>query len=116
MHPDADLRDAGEACTQMLSRVGTDLSLSRALYDAVSRMGLSGADDVTRHSVDKLLLEFRLAGVDKDDATRERIRELNDSIVEIGQEFNRNILEDVRYLELDSADDLAGLPPDISWN
>jgi thimet oligopeptidase len=112
VHPDADLRDAGEACTQLLSRVGTDMSLSRALYDAVSRMDLSGADDVTRHSVDKLLLEFRLAGVDKDDATREQIRELNDKIVEIGQEFNRNILEDVRYLELDSADDLAGLPAD----
>ena len=52
------------------------------------------------------------AGVDKDDATRERIRELNDTIVEIGQEFNRNILEDVRHLELDSTDDLAGLPDD----
>lgn len=112
VHPDADLRDAGEACTQMLSRVGTDMSLSRSLYDAVSRMGLSGADDFTRYSVDKLLLEFRLAGVDKNDATRERIRELNDTIVEIGQEFNRNILEDVRYLELDSTDALAGLPDD----
>ncbi|MDH4049707.1 MAG: Zn-dependent oligopeptidase, partial [Gammaproteobacteria bacterium] len=46
------------------------------------------------------------------ETTRERIRALNDEIVAIGQEFDRNIREDVRYLELDSIDDLAGLPDD----
>ncbi len=112
IHPDPDLREAGEACAQLLSKVITDMSLSRPLYDAVSRLETVDADDVTLHSVEKLLLAFRLAGVDQDDATRERIRELNDDIVAIGQEFDRNIREDVRYLELDSADDLAGLPDD----
>jgi thimet oligopeptidase len=112
VHPDADLRSAGEACAQLLSKVAIDMSLSRPLFDALSRMDVVDADDVTRHSVEKLLLSFQLAGVDKDDATRERIRELNDSIVAIGQDFDRNIREDVRYLELDSVDDLAGLPDD----
>lgn len=112
VHPDADLRSAGEACAQLLSKVATDMSLSRPLYDAVSRLDVADADDVTRHSVKKLLLSFQLAGVDKDDATRGRIRELNDNIVAIGQEFDRNIREDVRYLELESVDDLAGLPDD----
>ena len=112
VHPDADLRSAGEACAQLLSKVGTDMSLSRPLYDAVSQLDVAEADDVTRHSVEKLLLSFQLAGVDKDDATRERIRELSDNIVAIGQDFDRNIREDVRYLELDSVDDLAGLPED----
>ena len=112
IHPDPDLREAGEACAQLLSKVITDMSLSRPLYDAVSRLDTANADDVTLHSVEKLLLAFRLAGVDQDDATRERIRELNDDIVAIGQDFDRNIREDVRYLELDSADDLAGLPDD----
>jgi thimet oligopeptidase len=88
------------------------MSLSRPLYDAVSQLDVAEADDVTRHSVEKLLLSFQLAGVDKDDATRERIRELSDNIVAIGQDFDRNIREDVRYLELDSVDDLAGLPED----
>lgn len=112
VHPDPDLRDAGEACAQLLIKIATDMSLSRPLYDTVSKLELASADDVTRHSVEKLLLSFRLAGVDKDDATRERIRELNDNVVTIGQEFDRNIREDVRYLELDSVDDLAGLPDD----
>jgi thimet oligopeptidase len=112
VHPDAELRNAGETCAQELSKVASDMSLSRPLYDAVSRLDMADADDVARHSVEKLLLSFRLSGVDKDDATRARIGELNDKIVAIGQEFDRNIREDVRYLELDAVEDLAGLPED----
>jgi len=113
VHPDADLRDAGDACSQLLTKVVTDMSLSRPLYDSVSQMDLSKADDATKFSIEKLFLAFQLSGVDKDDATRERIRALNDEIVAIGQEWDRNIREDVRYMELDSVDELAGLPDDF---
>jgi thimet oligopeptidase len=113
IHPDESLRAAGEACEQLLARVTTDMSLSRPLYDMVSRMDLDDADDATKFSVKKLLLSFRLAGVDRSDAARERIRALNDEIVEIGQEFDRNIRDDVRYLEIDSVEGLAGLPEDF---
>ena len=58
------------------------------------------------------MLGFRLSGVDKDEATRQRIRELNTELVNIGQTFDRNIRDDVRTLELDSVADLAGLPQD----
>lgn len=112
VHPDEELRNAGDACSQLLAKVRTDMSLSRPLYDAVSQLDVADADAETRHSVEKLLLSFRLAGVDKGDAARERIRQLNDDIVAIGQDWGRNIREDVRYLELDSIDDLAGLPED----
>lgn len=112
VHPDKDLRDAGDACSQLLAKVATDMSLSRPLYDAVSRIDIAHADATTQHSIEKLLLSFQLAGVDKDDAIREKIRELNDEIVAVGQEFDRNIREDVRSLELDSVDDLEGLPED----
>lgn len=112
VHPDKAVRDAGDECAQSLARIGTDIGLSRPLYEAVSNMNLEGADDVTRYAVTKTLVSFRLSGVDKDQATRDRIRQLNDDIVAIGQDFDRNIREDVRYLELDSVDDLAGLPDD----
>lgn len=112
VHPDAELRTAGDECAQLLTKVSTDMSLSRPLYDGVSKLDLQGASEETRFSVEKTLLSFRLAGVDKDEETRDRIRQLNDEIVAVGQEFDRNIREDVRYIELDSADDLAGLPED----
>jgi len=112
IHPDEDLRAAGEACSQLMSKVTTDMNLSRPLYDAVSRLDVADSDDATRFSVEKLLLAFRLSGVDLDDAGRQRVRELNDEIIVVGQEFDRNIREDVRTLEVDSAADLAGLPED----
>ncbi len=112
IHPDEELRTAAENCAQLLSSIGSDLSLSRPIYEAVSQLDVSTEDQATRHSVEKTLLDYRLSGVDKDEATRERIRELNKELVVIGQTFDRNIREDVRTLELDSVDDLAGLPED----
>lgn len=116
VHPDKAVRDAGDDCAQSLARIGTDIGLSRPVYEAVSSISLEGADDVTQYAVAKSLLGFRLSGVDKDEATRNRIRQLNDDIVAIGQDFERNIREDVRYLELDSVEDLAGLPQDYVDN
>jgi thimet oligopeptidase len=112
IHPDEALRTAGDECAVLLTKLGTDISLSRPLYDAVAKIDSNDADDTTKHSVEKLLLSFRLAGVDKDDATRQRIRELSDELTVIGQDFDNNIRGDTRYLELDSVDDLAGLPED----
>jgi thimet oligopeptidase len=60
----------------------------------------------------KILRDFRRSGVDKDDATRERIKALNEEITAIGTEFDRNINEDVRSVDLPSADLLEGLPKD----
>ena len=113
IHPDESVRAAGEACEQLLSSLDTDLGLSRPLYEAISNIDVSDADEVAQFSITKELLNFRLSGVDKDDATRAQIRDLNDEITVIGQDFDRNIREDVRYLTLASADELAGLPQDF---
>lgn len=112
VHPDEAVRTAGEQCQQQLAKVGTDIGLSRSVFDNVSRIDTRQADAETRYSIEKMLLSFRLSGVDGSEAERERIRALQDEILTVGQEFDRNIREDVRYLELDSVDQLAGLPDD----
>ncbi len=112
VHPDAEIRAAAEACDLNIQKLLTDLSLSRPIYDAVSKIDVSDADAETQFSIEKTLLAFQIAGVDKDEDTRTKIRDLNEQLSAIGQEFDRNIREDVRYMELDSADDLAGLPED----
>lgn len=113
VHPDADVRDAADACRQSLSPLFSDLSLSRPIYDRLSAVSLDGADDDTRRSVEKALLSFKLSGVDKDEATRTRIKELNDEIFATGQEFDRNIREAMKTMELDSVEQLAGMPQDF---
>jgi thimet oligopeptidase len=110
-HPHDKMRDAAETCEQELEALLTELSLDRGIYDALAAMDVSKADGATQHYVKKTLRDLRRAGVDKDDATRARIRQLRDELVRIGQEFGKNIIEDVRSVSLDPAE-LDGLPDD----
>jgi thimet oligopeptidase len=110
-HPDAAMRTAADAAAQELDKVATDISLDRAVYEALAGVDVSGADAPTRHWVTKTLRDFRRAGVDRDDATRERIRALQEELVSIGQDFARNINSDTRSARLPRAA-LDGLPED----
>ena len=46
------------------------------------------------------LRDFKRAGVDRDEATRARIAELADRETVVGQEFSKNIREDVRTIQV----------------
>jgi thimet oligopeptidase len=111
VHPSAEAREAAERDEQELDAFQTELSLDRGLYDALARVDLAGADAVTRWMVEKGLRDFRRAGVDRDDATRTRVRELREELVRIGQEFGRNVRDDVKELRVGPSE-LAGLPAD----
>src|SRR5213078_5414606 len=69
------------------------------------------ADARTRHYLEHTLLEYRLAGVDKDDATRAKIKALQDKITELGLAFERAVHDDVRTTVADKGQ-LDGLAPD----
>ncbi|HSK73889.1 MAG TPA: hypothetical protein VK892_19480, partial [Pyrinomonadaceae bacterium] len=113
VHPDENFRSTAEKIAQKVSAFSTDLSLNRAVFDALSAMDLKGADAVTRHFVEKTLRDFRLAGVDKDEATRKKIKALRDEIVLIGQEFGRNIREDKDKVIVNDVSELEGVPQDF---
>lgn len=112
VHPDPVVRERASQCTTAYADAGIQLSLSRAIYDAVNQVDISASPADTRRYLALTLQGFRLAGVDKDEDTRRRIRELNDRITRLGQEFDRNILEDVRYIEV-PVEELDGLPEDF---
>jgi thimet oligopeptidase len=112
VHPDPDLRQAAADCTASLAALATQLSLSRPIYDAVKSVDSSGEAADTQRYHFTTLRGFRLSGVDKDQQTRDRLQALNDEITRLGQEFSKNILEDVRYLEVHPSE-LEGLPEDF---
>ncbi len=112
VHPDSTLRQAADRSDRRVSALATEISLDRRVFDAIGATDLTGADPATRHYVGRILRDFRLAGVDRDHATRARVKALREELVVIGQEFDRNIRDDVRTIEVASAVELEGLPPD----
>jgi len=110
-HPDAAMRDAAEAAEQALETLATDIRMDRGVYDVLSALDLSSQDAQTRKWMEKVLRDFRRSGVDRDDATRARVKELQEELVRIGQEFSRNMLQDTRTVSLPPTA-LEGLPYD----
>jgi thimet oligopeptidase len=110
--PDSAIRDKAQAMIEKVSAVATALALNQALYHALAALDVSKADPATQYYVKRTLLEFRLAGVDKDDATRARIRTLNDEITKYSTQFQRNLQESQLKVVVKSAAELDGLPAD----
>jgi thimet oligopeptidase len=113
VHPDAAFRDRATAMTRKVSALQTALSLNRGVYDALAAMPLEHADAATQYYVRRQLLEFRLAGVDKDDAVRARLKVLNDQLTEEQSAFERNINDGTKTVEVRDASELKGLPKDF---
>jgi thimet oligopeptidase len=113
VHPDEEFRAAAEKMSQKVSAMLTDITLNRAVYDALAAMDVADADAETKFYVEKTLRQFRLAGVDKDEETRTKIKALNDELVLIGQEFARNIREDKSKVHAENVGELEGLPQDL---
>jgi thimet oligopeptidase len=112
VHPAAEVRDRMQAVSQVVSAEGTALSLNRDVYKALEAVDVNGEDAATQYYMERTLLGYRLAGVDRDDATRERIRALADKMTELGMSFARTVQDDVRKIEVGDPNELKGLPAD----
>lgn len=112
VHPNEAVRASAEECEQKFVELISEISLSRPLYNHLVAVDTTGLDAQDKRLVEHLLRDFKRAGVDKDEATRARIKKLNEEINLIGQNFDKNIRDGARQLVLDSVDDLKGLPQD----
>jgi len=108
---DKAVRDQAQEEAQRVSMAGSALSLNRAVYDALVAINLEGASPATKHYVERTLLGYRLAGVDKDQATRDRLQALHEKATRHSLEFSRNIQEGGKTIEATEYE-LDGLPPD----
>jgi thimet oligopeptidase len=111
VHPDAGIRDTAERCSQDYSNFGTTLSLSQGLYRRIAAIPPETLSATDQHLVTVELRNFRLSGVDRDEATREQVKQLKKEITELGNQFSKTIREDSRHIEV-TGKQLAGLPQD----
>ena len=111
VHPDAIYRDHATAMYTKVVAAQTAISLNRDVYNAMSALDVSKADAATKYYVERQLLEFKLTGVNKDDGTRAKLKELNEKLAEQQSIYDRNISDDQRVVEATVAE-LDGLPQD----
>jgi thimet oligopeptidase len=108
---DKAVRDQAQQQAQRVAMAGSALSLNRQVYDALSAIDLTGASPATQHFVQRTLLGYRLAGVDKDQATRDRLQALHEKATHLSLDFSRNIQEGGKTIDATAAE-LDGLPAD----
>ncbi len=108
---DKAVRDQAQLEAQRVAQAASALSLNRAVYEALAAMNLEGVSAATRHFVERTLLGYRLAGVDKDQATRELLQSLHERATHLSLAFSRNVQEGGKTIEA-TPDELDGLPAD----
>lgn len=112
VHPNKEVRSAAEVCEQRFVGVSTDISLSRTIYDQLQHVDSTKLSLTDKRYLEHLLRDYRRSGVDKDQATRDKIKKLSEDINLIGQEFEKNYREGGKKIELSSVQELKGLPAD----
>jgi len=113
VHPDPAVREAARTCELEVSAFVSAALRERAIYDALTSVDVSAMDAAGKRFVERALRDFRHQGVDLDEATRARLQVLSDEMTAIGQEFDKNIAEDVRAITVLDEQRLAGLPQEM---
>jgi thimet oligopeptidase len=110
-NPDEAIRKAAEACVVRGAELLTKIGMSRPIFERLNAINAPGLDPKLRYTVERQLDNYRRNGVDRDEATRTRIAELQNAITATGLEFQKNIRDDIKTLAFKPAD-LEGLPAD----
>jgi thimet oligopeptidase len=111
VHPDEAVRERADLAGQEVQKLSTELGLDRELYEILAAVDPAGLDELATRFLERSLRSFRRSGVDKDEATRERIRAINERLTVLSQEHSKNIRNGVRSIRV-SPDRLAGMPQD----
>jgi thimet oligopeptidase len=108
---DSATRDAGRACSQKIDALATEISLSRPIYARLKAIEAKAAPAETRFVLERAIAQYDRAGVGSDEATRAKIKALQDRISENSIAFERNIADGRKEVSATPAE-LAGLPAD----
>ncbi len=111
--PDEEVRTAARALEEKLAKWGVDLVFREDVYQAVAEYAATDeaaslAGEPTR-LLEFMLRDFRMAGHELAIDDRDKLKELNERLVELSIAFSTNIAEYEDYLVVTRAD-LDGLP------
>ncbi len=109
----AGFKDSADGGLKKSIAAKSALHLNPAVYQALSQLNVSGADETTQYYVQRQILQFRLAGAEKDEALRKRLLGLHERVADDEIAFERNVAGDPRHVTVIDPADLDGLPQDF---
>jgi thimet oligopeptidase len=110
-HPDAEVRDRARAAEIAATTMGNRVRQDRRLYVRLAGVDAEGLDAAAARTLRLTLRDFRRAGVDLEEPQRQELQGLVERCAELGQQFERNVSDDVRTVRL-RPDQLDGMPED----
>jgi len=108
----AEVRNKAQALTEKIASIITDLNLNRKVYDALAAVPLPTNDPASRRYLEYTLLEYRIAGVNQDEAKRAEIHALQDKLTSLALAFARNVQDGTQTITA-TREELDGLPEDF---
>ncbi|MFO0548740.1 MAG: M3 family metallopeptidase [Polyangiaceae bacterium] len=113
-HPDAEVREAGKGCRPRTTEFRTDMMLD-ADFAAVVRAYAEKKEPLTgthKRLLDDTLRELKRNGLELPPDGQKRLRELNDKLVHLQQDFDTNLSEAAPFIEV-KPEKLKGMPEDF---
>ncbi len=108
------LRDAYNACLPLLSDYATEMGQHEGLYHAYQSVCENDKtlDAAQRKVLDNALRDFKLSGIDLNDADKKRYREINQRLSKLTSSFEENLLDATNdwVRQISDEAELAGLP------
>lgn len=112
LHPDSRMRTAAELLARRVDSFEGEISLHRGVFAALAAIDAAGAPPDVRYYLGREIAKYRREGIDRDEATRDRLRQLREELRAAQLEFGRNIREGVRRFQVEGVAELEGLPAD----
>jgi peptidyl-dipeptidase Dcp len=118
-HSNDDLREVASTVAPELAAHGDDITLNRALYDRVKAVYDQREELDLTPEQQKLLEEthkaFVRSGINLDEESQARLREINGELAQLSQQFGQNLLQETNDFEIHVTDeaDLGDLPASL---
>lgn len=109
LHPDAAVREAARVVAHELREAELAVRLDADVFRALQ--AVETEDPIARHYLDRTLSDLRRYGLDADEATRAKVRDLQLRLLGLEQDFENAIRDDHREAAF-PPEALAGLPAD----
>ncbi|MSR85613.1 oligopeptidase A, partial [Candidatus Uhrbacteria bacterium] len=110
-HPDADVRQAAMACEPKVNAFTSALFMDDQIEVTLKHFADRATETSPVHLrfMEHVLRDYRRNGLSLDPNGREELRLLNERITMVGQQFEKHLAENTRWIEI-VPEQLAGLP------